>query len=275
MDGSQFDQLARALATVRTRRTALAAAGGGLAAPALARLDVSGKHKKRKKCAKKCRDGCCTSKFGRCIKPAQQNTSQCGTGGGICQNSCPCSATLPCPAGQCCNGAGQCGECKVFVTSTKGTGNIGGLAGADAECQRLANAANLPGTYMAWLSDATASPASRFTKATVPYTLPGGEVVANSWADLTSGSTIRHVIDQFESGAAVSGTNQGAFRAWTNTKQNGSAGGTDPNGFCQNWTTDSAAPTGNMGEIRSTTGWTFGGFQQCPVESRLYCFQQR
>jgi hypothetical protein len=276
MDDSQFDQLARALGAVRTRRTALAAAGGVLTAPVLASIGVSGKRKKRKKCAKKCKDGCCTSKFGKCIKPTQQNTSQCGAGGGICQNSCPCSASLPCPAGQCCNGAGTCGECKVFVTERLAAqGALGGLTGADAVCQSRATAAGLPGTYMAWLSDSSSSPITRFAKATVPYTLPGGETVATSWADLTSGNALRHAINQTESGDEISGTSLGAFMVWTNTTQNGSVGGTDPSGHCFNWTSTLAGATGNIGDARSATKWTLNGFQQCPVDSRLYCFQQR
>lgn len=276
MDGSQVDRLARALGAVRTRRTAVAAFTGALAVPVLAESGASGKRKSRKTCAKTCKDGCCTSTRGKCIKPAQQSTSRCGTGGGICQSSgCTCNASRPCPAGQCCNAAGACGACTVFATSTLGSGDIGGLSGADAECQRLANAAGLPGTYLAWLSGPNTSVASRFTKATVPYTLPGGEVVAKSWADLTDGDALRHAIDQTESGAAVSGANANSFRAWTNTTGNGGAGGADPNGNCANWTSEEAAPTGNFGKTTSTTQWTAGEFQQCLASARLYCFQQR
>lgn len=276
MDSSRFDRLARALGLMRTRRAAVAVVAAAVAMPGPGEMSGKGKHKRRKKkCAKACKDGCCTSKFGKCIKPSEQSTTRCGTGGGTCQSSgCTCSASLPCPSGQCCNGAGQCGACTVFASSTKGTGDIRGLAGADAECQRLANAAGLPGMYLAWLSDSNTSVASRFTKATVPYTLPGGQIVANNWADLTDG-TLRLPINQTETGAVVTGTNQGAFRAWTFTTNSGGAGGADPNGICVNWTSGDGAPTGSFGEINSTTFWSIGGFQQCSVESRLYCFQQR
>jgi hypothetical protein len=41
----------------------------------------------------------------------------------------------------------------MFVTSsTVVPGNLGGIEGGDSECQRLADNAGLPGTYMAWLS---------------------------------------------------------------------------------------------------------------------------
>ena len=51
---------------------------------------------------------------------------------------------------------------------------------------------------MAWLSDSTASPSSRFTHSSVPYVLPDGTtVVANDWADLTGG-TLQHLINMDE-----------------------------------------------------------------------------
>ena len=277
MDTSRFDRMARALGETRTRRTAVAMIAGALAIPMPGEIAGKGKHKPRKKkCAKACKDGCCTSKFGKCIKPSDQSTTRCGTGGSICQSTgCTCTASRPCPTGQCCSDGGACGECKVFASSTRVPGDIGGLSGADTECQRLASNVGLPGTYKAWLSDSNTSVTSRFTKATVPYTLPGGEVVATSWADLTSGNALDHAIDQTETGAPVTGTNAGAFRVWTHTTGKGEAGGSDPIGICANWTTDSGAPTGNFGNIPSTTQWTVGGFQQCSVESRLYCFQQR
>ena len=103
MDGHQFDDLLRDLS--RSRRTllgaALAAAGGmsGLSA-------IEAKKKRKKKCAKKCPNGCCTGKYGKCIQPAQQTSTQCGTGGEICRTTgCggggeQCSATC----GGCCAG---------------------------------------------------------------------------------------------------------------------------------------------------------------------------
>jgi hypothetical protein len=43
----------------------------------------------------------------------------------------------------------------MFVTSVSTPpANLGGVTGADAICQKLANTAGLPGTYAAWLSDA-------------------------------------------------------------------------------------------------------------------------
>ncbi|HYL59494.1 MAG TPA: hypothetical protein VEU51_11520, partial [Candidatus Acidoferrales bacterium] len=41
---------------------------------------------------------------------------------------------------------------KVFVTSSTFDGNLGGQAGADADCASLASGAGLAGTFKAWLS---------------------------------------------------------------------------------------------------------------------------
>src|SRR5690348_6776073 len=50
-------------------------------------------------------------------------------------------------------GAANGAETNFFVTSDKSkTGNLDGLAGADARCQRLADAAGFAGTWVAYLS---------------------------------------------------------------------------------------------------------------------------
>jgi hypothetical protein len=80
----------------------------------------------------------------------------------------------------------------VFVTSSGRDGDFGlddpagPLAFADAECNRLAGDAGLPGTYKAWLSDDTASPSTRFTTASVPYVRVDGVRIADDWTDLTT-----------------------------------------------------------------------------------------
>ncbi|MCA9876528.1 MAG: hypothetical protein KC442_02060 [Thermomicrobiales bacterium] len=162
----------------------------------------------------------------------------------------------------------------MFVTERlPQLGALGGLAGADAACQTRATAAGLPGTYMAWLSDSSATPASRFTKSIMPYTLPRGETVAASWADLTNGDALGHAIDQMANGALFSGNGN---TVWTNTLANGNAGGSSATGNCANWTSAAPGIEGDIGRAaESTTLWTVGGFMQCAAEGRLYCFQQR
>lgn len=276
MDGSHFDILTRSLNALRTRRATVAALGAALGAPALAGLDAEAKKRKKHKkkpCAKKCADGCCTSKKGTCVRPGSQSSGQCGTGGEICRSTgCAggrCSAANPCPEGACCDGDGVCGACLAFVTSTLHNGNLGGLEGADAICQDLAEGAGLPGVYMAWLSDSTGSPADRFTRATAPYTLRGGPIIANDWDELTSGELSR----------ALNKTEQGtggalSSRVWTNTASDGTAR-TDTPKSCANWSSDSAGVSGYDGMLSSISAtWTARDESTCNSTIRLYCFQQ-
>ena len=84
----------------------------------------------------------------------------------------------------------------VFVTSTTYSGNLGGLAGADAECQAQADSASLLGTFKAWISDSTtdATDTARFTRSIAPYLLPDGTLVANNFNHLVSGHELDHEV---------------------------------------------------------------------------------
>ncbi len=158
----------------------------------------------------------------------------------------------------------------VFATSTAQNGNLGGMTGADALCQSLANAASLEGTYLAWLSDSTGSPITRFTQATVPYVRVDGTVIADDWADLTDGD-IQAPINIDETGAIVSGN------AWSNTDPDGSKTAKDIS--CADWTRTFFVPgapeTGFVGNTIQTNGtWTLDVIGLCPGAARLYCFEQ-
>src|SRR6185312_9164199 len=130
----------------------------------------------------------------------------CSQEGSACDDGDPCTTGDTCTAGACsgmpkcttapanatptCAADGTCGfacntgyqpsgsacvlssppptQMTVFLTSGRFTGDLGGLAGADALCQGAASNGQLAGTFKAWLSDDLASAASRFTHATVP-----------------------------------------------------------------------------------------------------------
>lgn len=117
MDGRQFDALLRSLS--ESRRSLL----GGVAAAvacALGATRVEAKRKKKKPCAKKCKSGCCTAKFGKCIQPAQQNSTQCGSGGEICRSNCGGGA---CGAGcEACCANGVCIDVADVSNQQCGTG---------------------------------------------------------------------------------------------------------------------------------------------------------
>lgn len=157
---------------------------------------------------------------------------------------------------------------RVFLTQGSFSGNLGGLAGADAACQAEATAASLPGTYRAWLSDASASAASRFPQNVGPYAMPNGVLVAGSWGDLTDGSLLTP-LNVTAAGAVVSGFT----RAWTGTQSNGSAY-TATADHCNGWT--STAGTGRTGFVHQAGAWT-DVFPSQPCNTtgvRLYCFEE-
>ena len=165
------------------------------------------------------------------------------------------------------------GPRKVFATSTSFNGDLGGIAGANALCQSLADAAGLGGQFLAWLSDTSSSPASRFDRLG-SFQLVDGTTVADDWADLTDG-TIDHAISLDEYGNSVTGF------AWTDTRTEGTLA--QAAASCQNWTSSSPPvtppippPLGYRGDVTSTSEWTLsGGLQGCDTTNRLYCFEGR
>ena len=164
----------------------------------------------------------------------------------------------------------------VFVSSQLYKGNLGGLVGADLKCQQLAQAANLPGTYMAWLSTAEASPATRMAQAAVPYVLPNGVKVADDWADLVDGD-IDHAIDITETGSPVTLGDphcgqSGRASVWSATRPNGTL--YDEFWSCGGWTNSwGSSMWGNAKE--KDDDWIESCFgDSCARPSSIYCFQQ-
>ncbi len=197
--------------------------------------------------------------------------------------------TLPTPAGEDCqvtSGSGTVTDAavtavvrctsryRVFVTSTTYDGNLGGLAGADAKCQERADAEGLSGNFRAWLSAATGSPSTRFTRSTeAPYVLVDGTVIADNYAALTSGS-LSHPINQTETGGAPpiepifnravvwSGTNESGDLQWAEHT-------------CADWTSSDSLGQAVLGNPVVATNWSFSwGGSSCDRMRPLYCFEQ-
>lgn len=176
----------------------------------------------------------------------------------------------------------------VFVTSQAYDGNRGGLAGADAICQSLADASplvHLRGrAWMAWLSDTTGSPFTRFVRSANAYTLPDNTTIASDWADLTSG-TLANAINVDERGnlfnsvanTYCSGRNPPSPVS-TNTLFNGTFDINAPPP-CNDWSDNSASMgyEGFDGRTEATNGqWSEGcaSFTLCSHRSHLFCFSQ-
>lgn len=158
------------------------------------------------------------------------------------------------------------------MTSGSFDGDLGGLEGADAQCQAAAGAEDLKGVWKAWLSvDGGPSPNDRFTRADVPYRLVTGEDVAQDYDDL---------VDEMDSGqqGPIDVTEQGARvgvdeRAWTGTASDG----TPTNADCSGWTTNDSAANGTVGRRTFSTAsatWTATADESCDGARRIYCFEQ-
>jgi hypothetical protein len=155
----------------------------------------------------------------------------------------------------------------LFVTSTTHTGDLGGIAAADTICGARATAAGLTGTYQAWISDGTTSPATRSTQhEAATYRSPSGVLYAASWSGLVDGS-ISNSINEDENGTPV--PNQEAV--WTNVSHLGA--GTVGTNHCSGWTsTDGVGAVGRTGNLLSF--WTNLGTTPCTSSNHLYCIEQ-
>jgi len=185
----------------------------------------------------------------------------------------PVADYTPCDGGNVCL-AGAClpppESSIVFLTASKYTGNLGGLAGADAKCQAAANAAGLPGTYVAFLSTNNSHAKDRIPDPT--YLLVDNTVVADSKADLLDGS-LDAPINLAANGASQTNTPY----AWTGSNTDGTTSGHS----CGNWTMDTdgacGLPNGRTmsGDGGKTTSKWIVHTEYCCWASftRLYCFQ--
>ena len=156
---------------------------------------------------------------------------------------------------------------RVFVTSGHFSANFGGVAGADATCQDVADDAGLGGTFAAWISDGTSNAADRLTHFDGPYQRLDGTTIADDWDDLVDGSLFA-AIGITETGAAV---NAGATTVATATTASGAL---QPfNGSCSNWS-NNAAGSGGVGNEENTVTWSDSGAAGCGTLFSLYCFEQ-
>ncbi len=159
----------------------------------------------------------------------------------------------------------QAQQRRVFVTSTMHTGNLGGLAGADAVC--AARATLLGGTWVAWLSTSAIDAKDRLPANGGPWVRTGdGSKVADDIADLTDGTLDDEILND-ETGIQPVGSDE----VFTGTLANGTRAGTT----CADWTSASGAvmaTTGDSDEDDAT--WTVDGdLSACNDTLPIYCFE--
>lgn len=174
-------------------------------------------------------------------------------------------------------GGGVFGDARrIFVTSTDYQGNLGGVAGADANCQTRADAASLGGTWRALISDSTTDARTRSTSRST-YVNMAGDVVAFGFRDLMLSranvdnihTVLKNTIGFDELGAA----NDGNW--WNGSDESGRNSGYSS---CNDWTTNSGTVGGNVGEGLRMNALPFwgasGNNQNCDRPQHLVCFEE-
>jgi hypothetical protein len=162
----------------------------------------------------------------------------------------------------------------VFATSSTHNGNLGGLAGADAICNARAAAANLAGSYMAWISTNQGSPSTRFTQSMTEYRLVTGTKVADNWADLVDGS-LDAAIDRTETGAVSVDTSSSCGGTNRTARTGTTSAGVATNATCNNFSSGGGGQSGTLGRTTAADGnWTSCGTANCNQQTAIYCFQQ-
>lgn len=149
---------------------------------------------------------------------------------------------------------------RAFVSRGQFTGNLGGVAGADAKCQAEASAANLDGEFAALLkADTRPDPVEPFVNSR-GWQLPSGNWVADQPAQLSDGSFFQP-INEYADGTMVDGADDG-YRVWS---------GDFANFHCNNWL--STAPQGDQAWLAQWRRLSDGP-HPCSESLRLFCFER-
>jgi hypothetical protein len=174
----------------------------------------------------------------------------------------------------------------IFLSSKSYNGNLGGIAGANEECNTLASIAQLPGSYHAWISTQSLQAVDHLAHHNGPYVRVDGKIVANNWEHLTSFSqlnvstyTIANAIIIDESGEEVinDGPTDTMTNAWTATYPDGtlSINYLSRLDTCNEWTSDAPTNTAISGAPDQTNfNWTLQGNDNCNLQLHLYCIEQ-
>ena len=157
---------------------------------------------------------------------------------------------------------------RVFLSSEFSDASLGGLDGADATCQRLADSQSLGGTWVAWLSDENNDARDRLL-GDGPFDRLDGTRVAEDRAGLLSGNIL----------AAIRVLEDGTFMTsaavWTHTNADGTKYSSDAP--CENWTMASGtfARRGQASDSQLGAAWTSTSGSSCERLRHLYCFEQQ
>lgn len=171
----------------------------------------------------------------------------------------------------------------VFLSSTSYMGgDLKTAEDAHLECQKLAIGAKFDNAtnFSAWISDASYSPFTGFTKtAGKAYVRPDGVRIANDWNDLIQNGP-DDGITVTETGAALLGK-----YVWTGTGANGKL--VQGTLTCKGWSSSELGDKGHHGisgvmkqpgpawtEWLDNDHWTTFSDSPCAFPYRIYCFEQ-
>jgi hypothetical protein len=220
----------------------------------------------------------------------------CGTTPSLCDPNATCvgGTSCACKAGYVGPGT-SCQRLRVaFATSTTGNGNLStwpgaglatGVAAADAICQARAATAGLPGTYVAWMSDATSDAYCRVHGLTGKKAALCGQatlpVAAGPWVR-PDGQPFAPAIDRLLAPARATlrpasmnelGVEVGLLdKVYTGTDDSGAL----TSAACNSWTTSISTVRGAMGEVNGGgTSWTDALVLDptCDTIGRLRCVE--
>jgi hypothetical protein len=154
----------------------------------------------------------------------------------------------------------------VFVSSTKSSAALGGVAGADMRCRALAADAGLAGSFVALLGTTNVSPGTRLAGGG-PWARPDGKLVASSMQDLFDGTLAAPISVDERKGSAPDDV------VWTNVFADGGTRGHGCSEFRSS--SDEIGGAGTGSTARVDQGWLDGaGESVCYAQRRIYCFQE-
>jgi hypothetical protein len=153
---------------------------------------------------------------------------------------------------------------------------LGGLDGADAKCNAAAQAASLPGTFKAWLSDGYTDAISRLADVGPWYRVGASVVAFEGKAKLTSPPLASLAFD--ERGTALASGEV----VWTGTASDGTRANdltviAASDKECAGWTDITGADTTAGNPTATTSDWTQMVLNDVACVGstlHLYCFQQ-
>jgi hypothetical protein len=153
----------------------------------------------------------------------------------------------------------------AFVTAQSMTAAFGGVQSGDAICQSAAISASLPGTYRAWLSDASATAPSRLAGAR-GWVRPDGEPIADLPSDLIDGFLLNPIgLDE------LGRDRRGNFPLVFTGTGNPANALYDAGSSCGDWTsTTGQAWVGAAGDGYQL--FTYATLQPCGTSLSLLCF---